>query len=148
MSTQPTPRLVATLKPKFEVKVDLDDRAFLFPAGKSLAQLIFLSDGQKIYAEAAYHFNQSRTPPRLLTLDLEDAKELARRLVEAVHTARTQLAITAGLRITINVVANGYHLQIGDMSDARELFLGTGSIWRVCHGLLRVIDFIAPVESN
>ncbi|HWP25072.1 MAG TPA: hypothetical protein VNL39_01875 [Xanthobacteraceae bacterium] len=148
MSIQPTPRLVATLKPKYEVKVDLDDRAFLFPAGKSLAQLMFLSDGQKIYVEAAFHFNQSRTPPRLLTLDLEDAQELARRLVEAVHTARTQLAITAGLRITINVVANGYHLQIGDMSDARELFLGTGSIWRVCHGLLRIIDLIAPVEAN
>ena len=67
MSTQPTARLVATLKPKYEVKVDLDDRAFLFPAGKSLAQLVYLSDGQKIYVEAAYHFNQSRTPPRLLT---------------------------------------------------------------------------------
>jgi len=148
MSTQPTPRLVTALKPKYEVKVDLDDRAFLFPAGKTLAQLIFLSDGQKIYVEAAFHFNQARTPPRLLALDLEDAQELARRLVEAVHTARTQLAITAGLRTTINVVANGYHLQIGDMSDARELFLGTGSIWRVCHGLLRIIDLIAPVEAN
>lgn len=148
MTTQPSPRLVATLKPKFEIKVDLDDRAFLFPAGKTLAQLLFLSDGQKIYVEGAFHFNQSRTPPRLLTLDLEDAQELARRLVEAVHTARTQLAITGGLRITINVVANGYHLQIGDMNEARELFLGTGSIWRVCHGLLRIIDLIAPVEAN
>jgi hypothetical protein len=148
MSTQPTPRLVATLKPKYEVKVDLDDRAFLFPAGKSLAQLVYLSDGQKIFVEAAYHFNQSRTPPRLLTLDHEDARELARRLVEAVHHARTQLAITAGVRITINVVANGYHLQIGDMNDALELFLGTGCIWRVCQGLLRIIDLIAPVEAN
>jgi thiamine monophosphate synthase len=135
MSTQPTPRLVTSLKPKYEVKVDLDDRAFLFPAGKSLAQLVYLSDGHKIYLEAAYH-------------DPEDARELARRLVEAVHTARMQLAITAGVRITINVVANGYHLQIGDMNDALELFLGTGCIWRVCQGLLRIIDLIAPVESN
>ena len=148
MSTQPTPRLVATLKPKHEVKVDLDDRAFLFPAGKSLAQLIFLSDGEKFFVEAAYHFNQSRTPPRLLTLDHEDAKELGRRLVEAVHHARTQLVITAGVRITINVVANGYHLQIGDMNDATELFLSTGCIWRVCQGLLRIIDLISPVEAN
>src|SRR5262249_42953018 len=108
-----TPRLVAALKPKFEVKVDLDDRAFLFPAGKSIAQLLLLSDGTTIQIEAVYQFNQSRTPPRLLVLDYEDAKELGRRLVEAVHHARTQLVMTAGVRITINVVANGYHLRIG-----------------------------------
>jgi hypothetical protein len=148
MSTQPTPRLVAALKPKHEVKVDLDDRAFLFPAGKSLAQLVFLSDGQTFYVEAVYHFNQSRTPPRLLTLDYEDANEFGRRLIEAVHHARTQLVITASVRITINVVANGYHLQIGDMNNAMELFLSTGCIWRVCQGLLRIIDLIAPVEAN
>jgi hypothetical protein len=40
----------------------------------------------------------------LLTLDVDDAKEFARRLIEAVHHARTQLVVTAGLRITINVV--------------------------------------------
>jgi hypothetical protein len=148
MSAQHAPRLVSALKPKFEVKVDLDDRAFLFPAGKSVAQLILLSDGASVQIEAAYPFNQSRTPPRLLVLDYEDARELGRRLIEAVHHARTQLVITAGVRITINVVANGYHLQIGDMNDATELFLSTSCIWRVCQGLLRIIDLIAPVESN
>ena len=148
MPPQSVPRLHAALKPKFEVKVDLDDRAFLFPAGKSVAQLLFLSDGASIQIEAVYPFNQSRTPPRLLTLDFEDASELGRRLVEAVHHARTQLVITEGVRITVNVVANGYHLQIGDMNDATELFLSTGCIWRVCQGLLRIVDLIAPVEAN
>jgi hypothetical protein len=148
MPLHPVPRPITALKPKFEVKVDLDDRAFLFPAGKSVAQLVFLSDGASIQIEAIYPFNQSRTPPRLLLLDFEDASELGRRLVEAVHHARTQLVITAGVRITINVVANGYHLQIGDMNDATELFLGTGCIWRVCQGLLRIVDMIAPVEAN
>jgi hypothetical protein len=148
MSIQQSPRLVTNLKAQHEVKVDLDDRAFLFPAGKSLAQLVYLSDGHRIYIEAAYHFNQSRTAPRLLTLDLDDAKEFGRRLVEAVHHARTQLVITASVRITINVVANGYHLQIGDMNNAIELFLSTGCIWRVCQGLLRTIDLISPVEAN
>jgi hypothetical protein len=69
-------------------------------------------------------------------------------LVEAVHCARTQLALTEGIRITINVIANGYHLQIGDMNNATELFLSSGCIWRVCQGLLRIADLIAPVESN
>jgi hypothetical protein len=148
MPINPTPRLVVDLKPKFEVKVDLDEPAFLFPAGKSVAQLFFLSDGRRIFVEAVYPFNQSHTPPRLLTLDFDDAKDLGRRLIEAVHHARTQIVVTAGIRITINVVPNGYHLQIGDLNHATELFLSTACIWRVCQGLLRIIDLIAPVESN
>jgi hypothetical protein len=148
MSINSPPRLVTELKPKHEVKVDLDDRAFLFPAGKSLNQLLFLSDGKTISIEAVYPFNQSHTSPQLVLLDLEDAKEFGRRLVEAVHCARTQMVVTAGIRITINVVANGYHLQIGDMNNATELFLGTNCIWRVCQGLLRIADLIAPIESN
>jgi len=148
MSINPSPRLVTELKPKFEIKVDLDERSFLFPAGKSVSQLLFLSDGRTILVEAVYPFNQSHTPPRLVSLNLEDAKEFGRRLVEAVHCARTQLVVTSGVRISINVVANGYHLQFGDMNNATELFLGTSSIWRVCQGLLRIVDLIAPVESN
>ena len=148
MAVNPTPRLVTEFKPKHEVKVDLDDRAFLFPAGKSVNQLLFLSDGRMIFIEAVYPFNQAHTPPRLASLDLEDAREFGRRLVEAVHCARTQIVATTGIRITINVVANGYHFQFGDMNSATELFLGTNSIWRVCQGLLRIADLISPVESN
>ena len=50
--------------------------------------------------------------------------------------------------MAINVVANGYHIQIGDMNQATELFLGTAAIWRVCQGLLRALDHIAPVEAH
>jgi hypothetical protein len=148
MTINTTPRLVTELRPKHEIKVDLDDRSFLFPAGKSISQLVFLSDGRLIFVEAVYPFNQSHTSPRLLSLDLEDAKEFGRRLVEAVHCARTQIVATTGIRVTINVVANGYHFQFGDMNSATELFLGTNCIWRVCQGLLRIADLIAPIESN
>ena len=142
------PRPVANLKPDYSVKVELDDRAFLFPAGKSVMQLVFVADGRTIHIEAIYPFNQSRTPPRLISLDIDDARDLGRRMVEAVHQARTQLVISEGVRIAINVIANGYHIQIGDMNNSTDLFLGTGSIWRVCQGLLRVIDNMAPVEAN
>jgi len=142
------PQVVAAFKYKHEVKVDLDDRAFVFPAGKPIAQLVLLSDGKRVYVEAVYPFNQSRTPPRLLTFDLEDAREFSKRLIEAVHNAKTQLVVTAGIRITIAPVANGYHLQVGDVNDATELFLSTGCIWRVCQGFLRIVDLISPIESN
>jgi hypothetical protein len=135
-------------RPEHVVKVDLDDRAFLFPAGKSIAQIAFATEGRAIHLEAIYPFNETRTPPRLLTLALEDAKEFARRLIDAVYQARTQLAVSDGMRISVNVIANGYHIQIGDMSDPTDLYLSTGCIWRVCQGLLRAIDHIAPVESN
>ena len=135
-------------KPIYEVKVDLDNRAFLFPSGKPVIQLLLQAEGKRVHVDAIYPFNQSRTPPRVLSLGIEDAKELGRRLVEAVHTARTQLVVSESVRITINVIANGYHLQVGDMNQPTELFLSTGCIWRVCQGLLRIVDFIAPVESN
>ncbi len=148
MTVSHTPRLVTDFKPKHEIKIDLDDRAFLFPAGKSVSQLLLLSDGRRITIEAVYPFNQAHTPPQIVTLSLDDTREFGRRLVEAVHAAKTQLVVTAGIRITINVIANGYHLQIGDMNEATELFLSTGCIWRVCQGLLRIADLISPVESN
>jgi hypothetical protein len=143
---QPVPKLKT--RPEYVVKIDLDDRAFLFPAGKSIAQIAFVTDGRMIHLEAVYPFNETHTAPRLFTLGLDDAKDFARRLIDAVYQARTQLAMSDGMRIAINVVANGYHLQIGDMSDPTDLYLSTGCIWRVCQGLLRVIDRIAPVEAN
>lgn len=148
MTITPAPRLVSGLKPQFEIKIDLDERSFLFPAGKSVSQLLLLSEGKTVFVEAIYPFNQTRTPPRIISLSLDDVREFGRRLVEAVHGARTQFVVTSGARITINVIANGYHLQFGDMNLPTELFLGTSCIWRVCQGLLRIVDLISPVESN
>ncbi len=143
---QPVPKLRP--RPNYIIKVDLDERAFLFPAGKSVSQIAFANEGFAIHVDAVYPFNETHTPPRLLTLGLEDAKELARRLIDAVYQARTQLAMSDGMRIAINVIANGYHLQIGDMTDPTDLYLSTGCIWRVCQGLLRIVDHLAPVEAN
>lgn len=143
---QPVSRLKT--KPDYIIKIDLDERAFLFPAGKSVSQIAFATEGRVIHCEVVYPFNETHTPPRVMTLGLEDARELARRLVDAVYQARTQLAMSDGMRIAINVVANGYHLQIGDMSEATDLYLSAGCIWRVCQGLLRIIDRLGPVEAN
>ncbi len=134
--------------PSHAVHVDLDERSFLFPAGKNLTRLVFSAQGQLIHLDAIYGYNQSRTPPRILTLSLPDAQELARLLVETVFLARTQHAITDTMRITLEVMPNGYRWQIGDINRAVELYLGAACIWRVCQGLLRIIDFIAPVEAH
>ena len=77
-----------------------------------------------------------------------DLEREARRSVDVDHRDRYGLVATSGIRITINVVPNGYHLQIGDLNEATELFVGTQSVWRVCNALLRIIDLVSPVESN
>jgi hypothetical protein len=145
---EPHPLTKPKVTPDHVIKIDLDDRAFLFPAGKSVSQIVFSTEGRVIHIEAVYPFNETRTPPRIATLRLEDAAELSRRLVDAVYQARTQLAMSDGMRIAINVIANGYHLQVGDMTESTDLYLSTGCIWRVCQGLLRIVDHIAPVEAN
>ena len=100
-------RVLPDSSQRHEVKIDLDDRSFLFPAGKPVMQLIVLAEGRRIHLEASFPFNQSRTPPRIATLDLEDARELGHKLVEVVHNAKSQLLVSESTHVTINVVANG-----------------------------------------
>ena len=130
------------------VQVDLDERAFLFPAGKSVSQLIFTSTGASVAIDLTFPFNQTRLAPRLAVLAVDDAAVLARCLTMAVYQARTQHAISETMHITIDVLANGYRLQFGDMHKPLELLLGTACIWRVCQGLLRAVDVISPVQSH
>jgi hypothetical protein len=130
------------------VQVDLDERAFLFPAGKSVSQLIFTATGASVSIDLTFPFNQPRLAPRLAVLAADDAAVLARCLTMAVYQARTQHAISETMHITIDVLANGYRLQFGDMHRPLELLLGTACIWRVCQGLLRVVDVISPVQSH
>jgi hypothetical protein len=141
-------RVLPEPKQRHEIKVDLDERAFLFPSGKQLVQLHIVAEGRSVRFDGVFAFNQTRTPPTIATLDLDDAWEFGRRLVEAVHSARTQLAVTETARIEINVIANGYRLQFGEMASPTELFLSTACIWRVCHGVLRAVDAISAIQSN
>ncbi len=134
------------------VAVDLDERAFLFrhgvSGGKPLTRLVFHPAGRQVQVEAVFAFNASRAAPQLFALGLEDARLLARTLVDAVYQARTQHAITETMRIAVEVLTNGYRLHVGEMDAGLDLYFGTGCIWRLCQGLLRAVDVIAAVESN
>ena len=130
------------------VEIDLDERAYLFPSGKPLTRLILGAEGRTIDIDGLFPFNEARTRTRILSLDISDAKDLARRLVDAVYQARTQHVVSDGVRIAITVLTNGYQVQIGDLNRSVDLFLSFGCIWRVCQGLLRAVDHIAPIEAN
>ena len=135
-----------------QVPVDLDERAFLFRpgpvGGKPLTRLVFIPAGRFIQVEAVFGFNATRASPRLFTLELEDARLLARTMVDAVFLARTQHAISETMRVTMEVLTNGYRMHVGELEGGLDIYFGTASVWRLCQGLLRAVDSLAPVESN
>ena len=109
---------------------------------------MFHPAGRVIQVDAVFAFNASRAAPRLFTLELEDARLLARTIVDAVFLARTQHAITETMRVAVEVLTNGYRLHVGELDGGMDLYFGTASVWRVCQGLLRAVDALSPVETN
>ena len=142
---QPTP--AATVKPAV-YKVEMDDRCMVFPDGKTLQNLVVTSDAGNLTIEAIFAFNASRLDPRLLTMPLADARDFTRELVGAVFQAKTGFYLTDEWKIAINVMANGYQLDIMQAARKTEVFLSTGVIWRFIKALLMTLDQAAPVQAN
>jgi hypothetical protein len=137
------------VQPDLVIKVDLDERAFLFPAAKPVVQLhVQVFKPHKVRLSCTYLFNEARHPPDLLELSTTEVQELARLMIEAVYRARSTQLVTATSSIGFTVVTNGYILQFGDHEKPAELFLSTGCIWRVCGALARAADLQSPIQSN
>ena len=79
-----------------------------------------------------------------MELTASEAAELATRLIDSVYRAQSSVIVSRSASITITTVANGYVLQFGHLTNPRELFLSTPCIWRVCSGLARAADLLAP----
>jgi hypothetical protein len=50
----PILHVIPEVKPRPEVKIDLDDRVYLFPAGKPVIQLVLLAEGREIHFDAFF----------------------------------------------------------------------------------------------
>jgi len=120
-------------------KVEMDDRCMVFPDGKTLQHLLVSLDGGKLTLEAVFAFNASRIDPRLLALPLEDARELTRELVGAVYQDKTGFYLSDEWKTSINVVANGYQIDIAQAARRLEIFLSSGVIWRFIKSLLMTL---------
>ncbi len=143
---QPAP--VVTAKPAV-YKVEMDDRCMVFPDGKTLQHLLVTSDASNnLTLEAIYAFNASRLDPLLLSMPLADARDFVRELVGVVFQAKTGFYLTDEWKIAINVMANGYQIDIQREARKTELFLSTGVIWRFIKALLMTLDQVAPVQAN
>ncbi|CAA7626331.1 hypothetical protein [Magnetospirillum sp. UT-4] len=130
------------------VNIDLDERAFVFPAGKSLLQLKVVAFESGLSFEGVFAFNNGKAQHHLFKLNVEDAVDFSRKLVDGVYRAQSGHLLSDYVMVSLNVVANGYVFQIGDMTDPKEIYIGTGSIWRVCKGLLQALDHVRPKQSN
>lgn len=146
----PAPESVAKpepLKPAI-YKVEMDDRCMVFPDGKTLQHLLVSLEGRCLTLEAVFAFNASRLDPRLLALPLDDAREFVRELVGSVYQAKTGFYLSDEWKISINVMANGYQIDIAQASRKLEIFLSTGVIWRFIKALLMTLDQASPVHGN
>lgn len=130
-------------------KVEMDDRCMVFPDGKTLQHVLVTTDAAGDLAiEAVYAFNASRSNPRILSMHIEDAREFVRELVGVVYQAKTGFYLTDEWKIAINVMANGYQIDILKAAHKTELFLSTGVIWRFVKALLMTLDQASPVQAN
>jgi hypothetical protein len=131
------------------ISVDLDDRAFLFPETRNIAQLRFSAHNHgSIMLEFVFAHNASRLAPVSIVLQFADAKTLCMRLIDAVYRAQTQNVITESARISITMATNGYILTIEENAIQRQFYMSTVSIWRVCNALCRLVDMQSPILSN
>jgi hypothetical protein len=131
------------------LKVELDDRCFVFPDGKQMAHiLVSLPISGGIAFDAVYGFNKTRLPSRILILELDEARQFVRELIDAIYAAKPAFVLTDSIRITINVVANGYRLEFLRNDKKQEIFLSTTVIWRFVKALLMAVDEASPVVAN
>lgn len=136
-------------KPRLAMNVEVDDRTYLFPDGKLLSHITIAADDKShITFDAVFVFNASKLDPRFWALDLEDARDFARKMIDAYFQGKTQHVLTDTARIAIIFNPNGFLVQFGDLKSPIELFVGAGCIMRFVHGLLRVIDSVSPILAH
>ncbi len=135
--------------PEAQIRVDLDDRCFLFPAAKNVSHMqLLIYRGKKLRLEVAFPYNASQSASEFLELGADAVPDFARKMVEAVYRAGSFLTIVDGLNISMCTHANGYNLQVGDFSTQRDLFVSPACIWRLCGAICRAGDFLAVKEAH
>jgi hypothetical protein len=143
-ATQTVPGAVASV-----IRIELDERCFLFPDGKMLTHLMIIREKGDVFSfEAVFPFNATRLPSRFLSLSREEARLFAKEMIEVVYAARSGLMLHDGLKISIIVAPNGYRVEYQRAEMRVETFFSTGVIWRVIKGLLQSVDDASPIVSH
>jgi hypothetical protein len=136
-------------EPDALIKVDLDERCFLFPTAKGVSAINFLIyRDEKLRLELAFPYNISQTPVEFLELKPTDVPEFTRKMVDAVYRTTSFLFIADRRNIAFATHANGYTWQVGDFTSQRELFVSLNCIWRLCGAFGRASDILATPQAH
>ncbi|WP_207478528.1 hypothetical protein [Arenibaculum pallidiluteum] len=125
----------------YKVAVETDDRTFLFPAGKYVSQVVVSAHGDRtVRLSAIFGFNESHTDPEFARFGLDEARDLARAMVEAVYQGRTQHVLSDAAKAAIVFNPNGFVLRFGEGAALVELFIASPAILRLAQGIMRAVD--------
>ncbi|WP_431857334.1 hypothetical protein [Azospirillum sp.] len=131
------------------INVEADDRTVLFPDGKFLTHIAVSEDADGgVRLDAVFLFNETRLDTRLAVLDLDDARDFARALLDAVFQGRTQHVLSDVARIAVIFNPNGFVLKFGEERALKELFIASPAIVRLSQGLLRMVDRVSALPPH
>lgn len=138
---------------KLVINVEVDDRTVLFPDGKFLSHITLHEDetpegGDAVRLDGVFLFNDSRLGPEIACLEVEDARELARSILDAVFQGRTQHVLSQTAKIAVIFNPNGFVLRSGEGAALRELFIGSPAIIRLAQGVLRIADRLSAPPAH
>lgn len=138
---------------KLVINIEVDDRSVLFPDGKFLSHITLHEDetpegGEAVRLDGVFHFNESRLEPEIACLEIEDARELARSILDAVFQGRTQHVLSQTTKVAVVFNPNGFVLRFGEGSALRELFIGSPAIIRLAQGILRMTDRLSAMPAH
>lgn len=138
---------------KLVINVEVDDRTVLFPDGKFLSHITLHEDrtaegGGAVRLDSVFLFNESRLGPEIACLEMEDARELARSILDAVFQGRTQHVLSNTAKIAVIFNPNGFVLRSGEGAALRELFIGSPAIIRLAQGVLRIADRLSALPAH
>lgn len=140
-------------RPRLVINVEMDDRTVLFPDGKFLSHLALheadRGNGEEaVRLEGVFHFNEERTDPVLAILEVEDAREFGRSLLDAVFQGRTQHMLSETAKIAVIFNPNGFVLKFGEERTLKELFIASPAIVRLAQGVLRMVDRLSALSPH
>ncbi|WP_372400555.1 hypothetical protein ABMY26_36025 (plasmid) [Azospirillum sp. HJ39] len=149
-------------KSKLVINIEVDDRTVLFPDGKFLSHIALhegvlheealpdagRQESDALRLEGVYLFNESRLAPEISCLAIDDARELARSILDAVFQGRTQHVLSDSAKVAVIFNPNGFVLRFGEGNALRELFIGSPAIVRLAQGILRMVDRLSALPAH
>jgi len=131
------------------VRIELDEKAVAFPAATLVSHLLVREgDPACVDVEGVFVFNRACASPRLLHLKFDELDELCECLVHTVYSAKASIVLNDEVKIFLQPVANGYHIDYKRAGSRTELLLSTSCIWRVVKGLLFARDLLRRDPRN